>query len=110
MRGGEAAVSKAKPPKAKAAIPTAVLTGKVLYRLYAQASIEGDNCLVDDWEDIDDRATWEELADRLTERGVWSDLQARLESAECVIAQVSDDTYGARLSVKEFADRSGYDS
>lgn len=104
-------MSKAKPPKAKApAPPPPVLTGKVLYRLYAQASLDGDNCMVDDWEDIDDRATWEELANRLTARGVWSDLQERLESAECVIRQVARDTYGEDLTVKEFAERSSYDS
>lgn len=37
-------------------------------------------------------------------------LQKRLRSAECVIRQVSDDTFGEELSVQEFADRSSYDS
>lgn len=39
-----------------------------------------------------------------------SRLAERLESAECVIRQLSRDTFGEELSIKEFADRSGYDS
>lgn len=34
----------------------------------------------------------------------------RLASAECVIRQLSRDTFGEELSVQEFADRAGYDS
>lgn len=33
-----------------------------------------------------------------------------LSSAECVVRQVAEDTWGKRMTVKEFADRSGYDS
>lgn len=33
-----------------------------------------------------------------------------LDSAECVVRQVAEDTWGKRMTVKEFADRSGYDS
>lgn len=33
-----------------------------------------------------------------------------LSSAECVVRQVALDTFGKRMSVKEFADESGYDS
>lgn len=33
-----------------------------------------------------------------------------LASAECVVRQVAEDTWGERMTVKEFADRSGYDS
>lgn len=43
-------------------------------------------------------------ADRLKE------LQAELDQAQSVIRQASLDTFGEELSVKEFADRSSYDS
>lgn len=38
------------------------------------------------------------------------DLEERLASAECVIAQVALDTFGKRMTVKEFAEASSYDS
>lgn len=38
------------------------------------------------------------------------ELLEALESAECVVRQVARDTYGEELTVKEYADRAGYDS
>lgn len=39
-----------------------------------------------------------------------AELRDQLESAQCVIRQASMDTFGEELSVKEFAERSSYDS
>jgi len=38
------------------------------------------------------------------------DVRAHLRSAQCVIRQVARDTFGRDMTVKEFADASGYDS
>jgi hypothetical protein len=54
---------------------------------------------------------------RITLRSLGPDVESELErlrrelrSAECVISQVAEDTFGKEMTVKEFADASSYDS
>jgi hypothetical protein len=92
------------------------MTGEQLYALYTRKNLEVMDCGVDEWDELeaDDQAVWNAMAaaiavefDPSADR---AQLAERLESAECVIRQASRDTFGEELGVKEFADRSGYDS
>lgn len=92
------------------------MTGEQLYALYARKNDEVMNCDVDPWGSLEDadQEIWNQMAaaiavefDPSADRAA---LVERLESAECVIRQASRDTFGEELSVKEFADRSSYDS
>lgn len=92
------------------------MTGEQLYALYARKNDEVMNCGVEAWEglELDDQEVWNAMAaaiavefDPSADRAA---LVERIESAECVIRQASLDTFGEELSVKEFADRSSYDS
>lgn len=38
------------------------------------------------------------------------DRQDRLRSAECIISQVAEDTFGEEMTPRQFADASSYDS
>lgn len=92
------------------------MNGQQLYQLYVNKNLEVMNCGVDDWESLepDDQAVWSAIADSIASEfdptAARAELVNRLESAECVIRQVSRDTFGEELTVKEFADRSSYDS
>jgi hypothetical protein len=92
------------------------MTGEQIYALYARKNDEVINCEVEAWEglELDDQEVWNQMAtaiavefDPSADRAA---LVERIESAECVIRQASLDTFGEELSVKEFADRSSYDS
>lgn len=93
------------------------MNGKRLYALYAQKWLEIGNAVVDpEWDflEVDDQAVWNAMADSIAvvfdPELMRSSLAERLSSAECVIRQASLDTFGEELSVKEFAERSSYDS
>jgi hypothetical protein len=92
------------------------MNGQQLYALYERKNLEVMNCGVEAWAGLerDDQDVWNAMAEAIAVEfdpsADRAQLVERLESAECVIRQVSDDTFGERLSVKEFADRSGYDS
>lgn len=92
------------------------MNGEQLYALYTRKNLEVMNCDVEDWDflEIDDQAVWSEMAAAIAVESdpeiARSDIAKRLASAECVIRQVSRDTYGEELTVKEFAERSSYDS
>lgn len=92
------------------------MTGEQLYALYARKNDEVMNCEIEAWNQLepDDQVIWGDMAlaigaefDPGADRAA---LAERLASAECVLRQVSCDTWGEELTVKEFADRSGYDS
>lgn len=92
------------------------MNGEKLYALYTQKNLEVMNCGVEDWDflEVDDQAVWNAMADSIAVEfdpsADRAQLVERLESAECVIRQVSRDTFGEELTVKEFAERSSYDS
>lgn len=92
------------------------MNGEQLYVLYALKAREITGGLLPPWDHMspDRRQIWNEMAaaiavefDPSADR---AQLVERLESAECVIRQASRDTFGEELSVKEFAEQSGYDS
>ena len=92
------------------------MTGQQLYALYERKNIEVMNCEVDKWDflEVDDQETWNAMADAIATEFDPSTARAalveELESAKSVIRQASMDTFGEELTVKEFADRSSYDS
>lgn len=92
------------------------MNGRQLYALYTRKNLEVMNCGVEEWDglEVDDQETWNAIAEAIASEFdpsvARADLIERLESAECVIRQASLDTFGEELSVKEFAERSSYDS
>jgi hypothetical protein len=92
------------------------MTGQQLYTLFIRLHAQIMHSGVEDWDLLthDEQLVFNEMAkaiavefDPSADR---AQLLERAESAECVVRQVARDTYGEDLSVKEFADRSGYDS
>lgn len=92
------------------------MTGQQLYALYERKNLEVMNCGVEQWEELerDDQIIWDAMAEAIAVEfdpaASRAALALRLTSAECVLRQVSRDTWGEELGVKEFAERSGYDS
>lgn len=92
------------------------MNGEQLYALYERKNAEVMDCGVEEWGELeaDDQAVWNAMAEAIAvEFDPSADRAAlveRLTSAECVIRQASLDTFGEELSVKEFAERSSYDS
>lgn len=93
------------------------MNGEQLYVLYAQKWLEIGNAVVEpEWDflEVDDQAVWNAMADSIAvvfdPDLARSSIAERLASAECVIRQISRDTFGEELTVKEFAERSSYDS
>lgn len=93
-------------------------------RLRAGLQMIADHTIVpaafpDIWDDLDDaqqsHISAVLIAECTLEGGDYpkpapSRLAERLESAQCVIRQLARDTFGEELTIKEFADRMGYDS
>lgn len=92
------------------------MNGQHLYALYARKNIDIANCGVEDWDalEAEDREIWNAMAvaiaDEFDPSIARAELVDQLEQAQSVIRQASLDTFGEELSVKEFADRSSYDS
>lgn len=92
------------------------MNGEQLYALCAAKTrdIVGNFLVPWDCQTADFRQIWNEMAEAVAvEFDPSADRAAlveQLQSAECVIRQVSRDTFGQELTAKEFADRSGYDS
>lgn len=91
------------------------MTGAELYALYVRKLDEVMSSDTDPWDDIEaDWPLWNAMADAIGSEFDPSANRAalleRAESAECVIRQAANDTFGEELIVKEFAERSGYDS
>jgi hypothetical protein len=92
------------------------MNGEQLYALYERKNLEVMDCDVEIWDrlEFDDQAVWNEMATTIAAEFdpqiAKSAIAERLASAESVIRQVSRDTFGEELTVKEFADRSSYDS
>lgn len=92
------------------------MNGEQLYALYARKVEEVLHASMDGWDILgsDDQQVFNEIAEAIAvEFDPSADRAAlleRAESAECVVRQAAMDTWGEELTVKEFADRSGYDS
>lgn len=92
------------------------MNGQQLYELYERKNIEVMNCEVDSWDSLeeDDQQIWVEMADAIATEfdpaAARAGLAERLASAECIIRQAAQDTFGREMTPKEFADASSYDS
>lgn len=93
------------------------VTGEQLYALFVRMNEQVMHCGVDPWDMLsfsEDQAVWNAMAEAIAVEfdpsASRAALALRLTSAECVLRQVSRDTWGEELGVKEFAERSGYDS